>query len=130
MVELPNSHVFRRVGVAVVVVGALTLASGRAPADCGDHVTILDGQTADRVWNGPGTVHDQPKPPCHGPSCSNQPSTPFAPPIAPANHFTDVKACPAGAVDQDEGDSRGVAPPESHLAPVDRPTSIFHPPRA
>jgi hypothetical protein len=130
MVDLPNSHVFRRVGVAVVVAGALILASGRASADCGDHVTILDGQTADRVSNGPGAVPDRPKPPCHGPSCSDHPSTPFAPPIAPASQLTDVKACPVGAGDLDEGDSRGVAPRASHLAPVDRPTSIFHPPRA
>ena len=93
-------------------------------------MTILDGQAAGHGASGHNADQDRPKPPCHGPGCSNQPSTPFAPPTAPTSHFTDVKACLVGAGDPDVDGSHGVAPPASDLDPVDRPAPIFHPPRA
>lgn len=119
---------------ALLLVAVACLTPNRASAGCGDYVTILDGTGNVSQHSSSGTNHqpDFPKPPCDGPQCSGSP-TPTAPPLAPvapvgsqSKELTQL----LGTVSVSDTEPSFIYRYESHTSrPIDRATSIFHPPR-
>lgn len=126
---------FRRWRVALLLVVIACATPGRASAECGDHVRILNGATADSSDNGTPAATDTPSPapgkaPCSGPNCSQAPerhSPPFAPAPPDSPQGKDVARL-LGSVAMPDRGSAPVGDFASPL-PVRRPSSIFHPPR-
>jgi hypothetical protein len=128
----PFSHrlSLRLCGVAFAALAAVACSSGRAAAACGDYVHVVtDGAQADSPAM-PGEP-DLPRPPCHGPGCSGQPTPPIPPLTAPVTEPTGAKELATRAAG-DAGDHGGSARhpvPEAIGSPVRTSTPIFHPPR-
>jgi hypothetical protein len=119
-----RSQLSRAVRLALVPVVVLCCA-GRAAAECGSYVTIID----EKGQAHPVGEHGQPKGPCHGPFCDGGPKAPAPTPPAPVNPFPDVKGLLADAGD-DSGP--GVARRSSFDpdgSPIHEPRPVFHPPR-
>jgi hypothetical protein len=117
-----------RAALPLVAVVVLFAGAGRADAGCGDHVIILkaagDSLTTD-------TPADPPKQtPCHGPNCKSAPVD-HAPMPAPAG--VQLKPSKDLFVPSELPAHAGLLlgdPFEFPSArPIDRATSIFHPPR-
>jgi hypothetical protein len=114
---------------ALLLVAVACATPGRAKAECGDHVTILNGPAA----NSDGASAAAPAPqkvPCSGPNCSRAPQRQDPDPAPAPTSGPEGKeaAVPAGSAEERDSGSARV----SDLAPgalVRRPTSIFHPPR-
>jgi hypothetical protein len=132
---------WRAVTLLVVVV---CLSPGRAAAQCGDYVKILNDVNLN---NSP--LHDaplarqhttgranesQPAPqkPHHCPKCSNSPSrdVPSAPP-APPSTTVSVKVSPRHAAAEDFADKLTSAFERdfTSMRPIRRASKVFHPPR-
>jgi hypothetical protein len=116
---------------ALLLVVVACASPGRATASCGDHVTILNDPAGAAEH---ATKADGPAPfrlPCRGPNCSGAPRREAPPlaPVAPAGaqvkEFAEVVACG----DQPEGGSSPFARDDTSPRPIDRPSSVFHPPR-
>lgn len=122
---------------ALLLVAVACFSPGRASAECGDYVTILNApanhpHAAPQPEHHPATEPPAPvKPPCHGPNCSGAPNREL-PPLAPV-------ATTAPAV-KDLARLLGPIDPDSHVRgrferdhssprPVRRPSDVFHPPR-
>lgn len=114
------------VTTAVLVVGWLTFAPGRAAAECGDHVTVA-GQ--------PAHADREPSPelprPCHGPNCSTRPAVPLPPVTVPLTEQTSPNDPATAPTETAGGSHRGewiafetTPRPSSRL-----PAPIYHPPR-
>ncbi|MBX9625518.1 MAG: hypothetical protein K2X82_17055 [Gemmataceae bacterium] len=125
----------RTTGIALAIAAGVAFSPARATAGCGDYVHIAGppaGPTG--VATAPPDGHaldDLPRPPCHGPGCSERP-TPTAPPLtAPVNESAGAKELAArpGADDRADGSPRHRVP-RSIGSPVHFPTAIFDPPRA
>jgi hypothetical protein len=121
------SRVLRAAGVAILPVVALAVGTGRAAAECGSYVTILDDQG--RVQT-PADHPPMPQAPCHGPNCHSTPAAPAPVPPAPTGPAPDAKAL--GILDAAEPGrpSAGLHPAGAAGSAVGRPNPIFHPPRA
>src|SRR5262245_34061869 len=119
------------------------LTPGRASAECGDYVTILNGPGASAHQPMPGANdgatpnHENTpspvKPPCHGPNCSSTPDLPFPPlaPIAPVG--TQVKELTGHlhpATEADAGPGRAFDRDTTSARPIRRASSVFHPPQS
>ena len=127
MSTLPPSPNFLRRAVLPLAVVVFVLAfAGKASAGCGDHVVILK--------SGGESNADEPtptKPPCHGPHCSAGPAAPTPPPVTSGvlplstakELFTPISVDPPTA--PPVGFTFEFASPR----PIDRASSIFHPPR-
>jgi hypothetical protein len=116
---------------ALLLVAVACATPGRARAECGDHVTILNGPVA--KFDGASAAGHTPGPqkaPCSGPNCSRSPQR-QAPDPAPAptsGPQGKEAAVAAGSADERDGASaRAPDPVPGSL--VRRTTSIFHPPR-
>lgn len=122
-----------RVGRAVVLVAVVCLASGRARAECGSHVVILNapGTQDSSDSHAPRTTNalsDTSAPPCSGPNCSGRPER--APPIAVSHLVTTATDGTLATVAVQSRAGRGAFEREHTTAtPIDRPFAIFHPPR-
>jgi hypothetical protein len=128
--------------VAFAIAVSLAASAGRAAAECGDYVTILNGSGSSGHQSGTRSGHDAvpggtptpapAKPPCHGPNCSGSPAR-EAPPLAPvAPTGTQAKELtqhlgPVNSPDAEPGSAfdRDIT---SHR-PIRRASSVFHPPR-
>src|SRR5262245_19465426 len=112
MIAAPRSLI-RVTGIALAIVGVFKFSAGRASAACGDYVRIA-GQPAEAAVPSPPD-HDRgdfPRPPCHGPNCSNHPSQPATPLTAPVAEVLAAKglAGRSHAADRANGSSRHRAP--------------------
>jgi hypothetical protein len=124
MIPSRLSRVVRLTGVALVPVVVLCCA-GRATAECGSYVTIIDAKGQAH----PAGEHGQPNAPCHGPFCDGGPKAPAPTPPAPVNSFPDVKGLLADAGDDaGPGGARRFSP-DPDGSPVHEPRPVFHPPR-
>ena len=130
MTTSPAITVPRRAGVAALVLVALALAPNRAAAGCGDSLTVQYGEAADHPMESPVTDRHDPLSPCHGPECSGQPPVPFTPATPPVSQGPDAKAYTISPDDPSGSGSEGIEPTPAGHGPVDRPTPIYHPPRA
>ena len=81
----PLTSLFRGWRAALLLVVVACATPGRATAECGDHVTVLNGQATNALHATPAPVGTpaSPKVPCSGPNCSRLPDRP-APLPAPA----------------------------------------------
>jgi hypothetical protein len=125
MIPSRLSRAVRLAGAALLPAVVVLCCAGRAAAECGSYVTIIDenGQAH------PAGDHGQPKAPCHGPFCDGGPMAPAPPPPAPANPFPDVKGLLADAESDPGRNGTGRAHVDSDGCPIHRPQSVFHPPR-
>ena len=124
---LPLLHPARVSALLAALVVALAWA-GNATAGCGDHVVILKPATT-------ATADDPPPPkaPCRGPHCSADPADPLPAPVTSGavstptakEQFTPFSLSP-------HVDGRSLGRPFEFFSPlpIDRASSIFHPPRA
>jgi hypothetical protein len=131
---------FRGWRAAFLLVAAACASPGRASAECGDHVIILNGPAAANAKATPtpanpiptpDTQPAAPRPPCHGPNCSGSPApkAPLAPITAPTSQFKEQAGQVVG--DCDEGGDQGArfGRDSDSPRPIRRPSSVFHPPR-
>jgi hypothetical protein len=118
------SRTVRLAGVALVPVVVLCCA-GRAAAECGSYVTIID----EKGQAHPAGQHGEPKAPCHGPFCDGGPKAPAPTPPTPVTSVPDVKGLLDDAGDDpgSGGDCRFLL--DADGSPVHAPQSIYHPPR-
>ena len=121
------SRVLRAAGVALLPVVALAVGTGRAAAECGSYVTILDDQG--RVQT-PADHSPIPKAPCHGPNCHGTPAAPTPIPPAPTGPAPDAKALVVLDGTHPGDPSDGLFPTDVAGPVVGRPNPIFHPPRS
>ena len=100
---------FRGWRAALLLVSAACASPGRASAECGDHVIILNGPAAANSKAPsaptPDALPAAPRPPCHGPNCSGSPApkAPVAPLTAPTTQFKEQAGQAAGGCDPDRG---------------------------
>ena len=127
----------RRTGIALAIAAAAVCLPSRVGAACGDYVHIADTPVADDRGRATPDRPDasrgeSPRPPCHGPGCSNGPATPTPPLTAPVTDSSRPKQLAARtAGDPDPAAGPGWHHPTDLCGPPFRvPTSIFHPPRA
>jgi hypothetical protein len=127
MMVSSRAQLLRPLGTALAVAVVVALAPGRAAAECGDYVHILN----DRSDAPPAGAPESPRKPCHGPGCSNQPASPV-PLSAPAAPPADPKEGAARATDSPRDDDRTGwhLPSSPDAVPEHVPQPIFHPPRA
>lgn len=129
---LPSLIRYWRAGLLLAV--GIAFTPGRARAECGDYITIHNAA--------PGSHHSQTthnnlgertpfKLPCHGPNCSRSPerqSPPFAPPVVVGSPVKE-QAQHVTAIDNDGTSSSSFARDNTSFRPIDRASSVFHPPR-
>ena len=135
MVVSPQA-VVRAIGIALAITAGVAFSPARASAGCGDYVHLA-GQMAGPTGNAmplPANHEreDLPRPPCHGPGCSNRPSQPIPPLTAPVAESGGAKELAARANTNDDradGLSRHRIP-RTIGSPIHLPTPIFDPPRA
>lgn len=114
---------------ASLLLVAVAFSPRQANGECGDYVTILNPkQTADQMPE-PMSGHQSPKGPCHGPNCTKHVPTPFVPLPPNVNPSSETKAYVAGLADEADFDVDRIVPNSSTGGPIQRPNSIFHPPR-
>lgn len=114
----------------VLISAAVAFSPRQANAECGDYVTILNGKSATEHGKpDPTADHKLPKTPCHGPNCSNHVPTPFVPLPPSVNPSSETKACVDGLADEANFGAKRTITNSSNDGPVQRPSSIFHPPR-
>jgi hypothetical protein len=120
---------FRRAALPLAVLVFALVGADRANAGCGDHVIVLKSAGVQQQTD--ADSHPS-KYPCHGPNCTaNPPGDPIPPVTTTVIHpttakevFTPVEPCELS------GSSVVRRPFEfSPPRPIDRPSSIFHPPR-
>ena len=129
---------FRGWRAPLLLVAAACASPGRASAECGDHVIILNGPAAANAKTThtpanptPDATPAAPRPPCHGPNCSGSPApkAPLAPITAPTTQLKE-QAGHAGSECEADRDSGTPFGPDSDCAcPIRRASSVFHPPR-
>ncbi|QEL13527.1 hypothetical protein [Limnoglobus roseus] len=113
---------------ALLLVLLACASPGRAAAECGNYVIILNGPAA----AAPTATPDHPAPPlpCSGPNCSRKPEqhAPLPVPVAPTGPQGKDVTPAAGTV---EPAHRPVVRAEYSLSarPIRRATAIFHPPQ-
>jgi hypothetical protein len=125
---------FRGWRAALLLVAAACATPGRAAAECGDHVVILNGPHA-RANPGhaaPPAADESPAParPCSGPNCSRRSGHHPAPPAPVPNTGPGGKevAPILGAVEPPDGASARFDDCTSPR-PIRRASTVFHPPR-
>ncbi|QJW93285.1 hypothetical protein FTUN_0791 [Frigoriglobus tundricola] len=106
---------------------------GRAAAECGDHVTILNTQVnpTDATASSPSGTPAPLNAPCSGPNCSRLPDR--HPPLAPApvsEPSGKEAAAILGLLGAPDLARFALAPAATSHRPIARATAIFHPPRA
>jgi len=125
---------FRGRCAALLLVAAACATPGRATAECGDYVAILNARAHSGGLTPPAPI-EAPAPleaPCSGPNCSRRPDR-HAPPLAPApvsETFGKELAQVFGPFDPLDVVPASRAPALISPRPVSRASSIFHPPRA
>ena len=131
MTRLPHTLFTRPVGIALAVLAAAACSPGRAAAECGDYVHIVKDDPVKASTPGHGEPI-APRPPCHGPGCSEKPATPVLPLTAPVTDTEGPKELAARTPgDADPAAGPGwVVPVEPAGRPSRIPNPIFHPPRA
>jgi len=131
MITTPRT-VIRAIGITLAITVGVVFSSARASASCGDYVHIA-GQPADQAITLPAP-HDRdglPRPPCHGPNCSNHSPEPVPPFTAPVVESLGAKGLVARShADDRAGGSSAHSIPRSIGSPVHLPSAIFDPPRA
>jgi hypothetical protein len=128
---------FRGWRVALLLVATACATPGRAKADCGDHVLILNGptvNTGDPTPTTPGTAQSaaphKKKAPCSGPNCSRSPQRQTPPPApAPTPGPQGKEAAHTGAAEAPTAGPPGRVYDSTSPPPVRRADPIFHPPR-
>jgi hypothetical protein len=120
----------------VAVVCAACGSPGRAAAECGDHVTILNRPTVQPTPEGTaspaaGVPLAPPMAPCSGPNCSGGSERHPAPlaPVSTAEPPGKAVAAIGGTVEP-PGDASSRVGDLTTSRPIRRATSVFHPPRA
>ena len=135
MVVSPRA-VVRAIGIALAITAGVAFPPTRAAAGCGDYVHLAvrpvgpTGEAAPFPAN--HKREDLPRPPCHGPECSNRPSQPSPPLTAPVPESGGAKELAARSNANDDwadGQSRHRIP-RTIGSPVHLPLPIFDPPRA
>jgi hypothetical protein len=132
----PLRSLFRAWRAALLLVAAACASPGRASAECGDYVVVLNGQTLTHSAERPPSTSltreapADPKGPCSGPNCSRSPDhpvPPFAPAPAPGPHGKEA----AQTLGSDEPAECRSSRLDDFISPrpVRRAVSIFHPPR-
>jgi hypothetical protein len=131
---------FRGWWAALLLVVVACASPGRATAECGDYVVILntndpaspDGRATPFSTPTGSVEHPaSPKVPCSGPNCSRSPErhpAPFAPVSPPGPHGKEVVQTLGSVEPTDSASSRicdFISP-----RPIRRASSVFHPPRA
>lgn len=117
-----------RVSVLLAAVAVALAWAGPATAGCGDHVVILKPAGAKQTTEAP-----PPKPPCHGPNCSAEPANPLPAPVTSGAVPTSSSKEQFTPIDlSHHADRTAVGRPFEFTSPrpIDRASSIFHPPRA
>jgi len=126
---LPSN--FLRAGVLLAALVIALATTEKAAAGCGDHVVIL--KAAGQAKADGSAEPTLPKPPCHGPHCSAAPSQPAAPPISTSvviSASAKEVFTPGGSPDDGDPPAKLRAFESLSARPIDRASSIFHPPRA
>jgi hypothetical protein len=125
MVRSAHSRFARHAGVALLPAVIVLGCAGRAAAECGSYVTIID----EKGQAHPAGEHGQPTAPCHGPFCDGGPKAPAPTPPSPVNPVPDVKGLLADAGDEPGpgGSRRWRLDPGG--SPIHEPQAVFHPPR-
>jgi len=134
------SRIARACGVVLAIAGGAAFSPGRAAAECGDYVHIVNGTHSPTSAPGlPATLPpdaggqpESPRKPCDGTNCSGKPSPPAIPPGVPSAGPSDYKSCAVGTATspaQMIGTGWGI-PVETNEPPIHRGNPIFHPPRA
>src|SRR5581483_12182218 len=84
--DVCSSDLLRGWRAALPLVAVACFSPGRAAAECGDYVTILNGPAVSGHHAMPEGGPAPAKPPCHGPNCSGSPVREPAPlaPVVPA----------------------------------------------
>jgi hypothetical protein len=119
-----------RAGLTATILVALIFSSGRAPAACGEHVTILDSAISNVSPASPAGDDHAPGTPCEGPWCSERSPAPAAPASSfGAGESSDGKACMVTSDSFGERGLVGVGPQPPSSTPLDRPEFILRPPR-
>lgn len=127
MTSPPLSLHLPRVSVLLAVLAVALGWGGTATAGCGDHVVVLKPAGTASVEDTP-----PPKPPCQGPHCSADPAIPLpAPTTGGVVPTATVKELFSTTVLNESGEGRPCRTPFAPISacPIDRATSIFHPPR-
>src|SRR5579883_1141042 len=118
--------------VALLLVVLACASPGRARAECGDYVVILNHASTQPSTSTQGATDlpARPKTPCSGANCSRGPNRhglPVAPGFSSGPQAKEMAQLPCSIEQADSLPAHGcdfISP-----RPVYRPTSIFHPPR-
>jgi hypothetical protein len=130
----PLTSLFRGWRAALLLVVIACATPGRAAAECGDYVTVLNDQATNvrHAMPAPVGAPASPKAPCSGPNCSRLPDR-HAPLPAPAPvsvpHGKEL-AHVLGLLDPPDLAASSRTSAYISSRPISRATSIFHPPRA
>lgn len=143
MITHSRHPLIRNLGIAFATAMAILFSASRADASCGDYIhygTIAS--TRDQAE--PSAMNHAveqlrlvgeaatPKKPCNGPNCSHRPSIPVTPTAPPPTSPTLGKnwgLLSIPGIFPAEG-RFGESHSRSRVATIERPNSIFHPPRA
>jgi hypothetical protein len=138
-----------------LLMGWCCLTAGRASAECGDYVTLTntphhsphEGRQASTHNPSNSSQHPLQHPivdgsaevgtpvpfelPCHGPGCSRLPAREFPPlvPVSPVSSRAKEAAQPVLPFDHGFLASSSFDCDLTSLRPIDRASSVFHPPR-
>jgi hypothetical protein len=134
----PLTSLCRGWRAALLLVAVACATPGRAAAECGDHVIILnakasasrDGRATPSSTEGAAESPVAPRPPCSGPNCSSAPER-HPPPSAPVPSSGPTGKEAAQALVQIEQPDRASARVGDLMSPrpIRRASSVFHPPR-
>jgi len=118
-----------RTALLFVVVAYLT--QGRASAECGDYVTVVNGPTASAHQTTPQEQAPA-KPPCHGPNCSGSPvhePSPLAPVVPAGSQAKELTQHPGTASASDASPGSALDRESTSARPIRHASAVFHPPR-
>ena len=117
---------------AVLLAVAACATPDRAAASCGDYLTLHNGSGhAAEYPTLPNTNSSNPPPPCHGPNCSGAPvhqPVPLAPASISGPQAKEVVQA-LDPLDADQSPRLAFDRDTNCVLPIDRTSSIFHPPR-
>lgn len=128
MTAVPVNLLWRIWRVALPLVVIVCLTPSRVDASCGDYVTIVETPNPEHL----GHTSNVPKPPCDGLNCSSSP-TPKAPPLTTiytgSSQTKELTQSLHGVGDPDTNPGPDIRGDHSYPRPVNRSSSVFHPPR-
>jgi hypothetical protein len=122
-----------RVSVVLTAVAVALGWAGNVTAGCGEHVVVLKPAAAATDSNTPADDTPPPTAPCHGPHCHANPANPLPAPVtggAVPTSSAKEQFTPLGSAEGDDCQSLDRPFVFTSPSPIDRASSIFHPPRA